>query len=199
MQASRIGVSARTRRAEDVAILARLRGGGHVVVRKALATDEAEIGEFLAGLCPEARRLRFFSGGIDIARMTHEIAASGPDRLGLVALDPSGAIVGHALCIELGGARAEVAVEVADRLHGEGLGTVLIERLADLAEQRGIRTFVAGVLPENRAMLDVFRDGFDAKPKWCEGVELVEFPTGAWRLARERYSSMFDRGATAAR
>jgi hypothetical protein len=32
----------------------------------------------------------------------------------------------------------------------------------------------------------VFRDGFDAAAAWREGVD-VEFPTSAWRLARQRY------------
>ncbi len=124
--------------------------------------------------------------------MTHAIAATSPDRIGLVALDHSGTIVGHAICIELGPGRAEVAVEVADHLHGKGLGTILIERLAELAEQRGITVLVAEVLPENRAMLDVLRDGFDAHVKWSEGVDKVEFPTSAWRMARERYRAMFN-------
>jgi hypothetical protein len=72
-------------------------------------------------------------------------------------------------------------------MHGEGLGTILIERLAELAEGLGIETFVAQVLPDNRAMLDVFREGFDAHVRWREGVDFVEFPTAAWRLARERF------------
>jgi len=36
-------------------------------------------------------------------------------------------------------------------------------------------------------MLDVFRDGFDAHVAFHEGTETVEFPTAAWRLARERF------------
>ncbi|MFI4990204.1 MAG: GNAT family N-acetyltransferase [Solirubrobacterales bacterium] len=97
----------------------------------------------------------------------------------------------RALCIQLRAhdpGRAEVAVEVADDLHGLGLGTILIERLAEIAERHGVVTFVAEVLPENEAMLDVFRDGFDAEVSWCEGIERVQFPTSAWRLARERYA-----------
>ncbi|MGA7054568.1 MAG: hypothetical protein WBZ37_25545, partial [Mycobacterium sp.] len=35
-----------------------------------------------------------------------------------------GSILGHAVCIELDDASAELAVEVADRLHGQGLGTI---------------------------------------------------------------------------
>jgi len=81
-----------------------------------------------------------------------------------------------------------VAVEVADNLHGLGLGTILIERLGEIAEHRGVSTFVAEVLPDNDAMLDVFRDGFDAEVHWCDGIERVQFPTSAWRLAHERYA-----------
>ena len=169
----------------------RLRDDRQVTVREALPADELAIAGFLSGLCPEARRLRFFTGGVDVPRMTSLVAAAGRDRIGLVAEDEAGAIVGHAICIDLGDRRAEVALEVADSLHGEGLGTVLVERLAELAERRGVVTLVAEVLPENRAMLDVLRDGFDAHVRWSEGVDEVEFPAASWRLARGRFTSMF--------
>lgn len=42
-----------------------------------------------------------------------------------------------AVCVELDDASAELAVEVADRLHGQGLGTILIEQLAAAAERLG--------------------------------------------------------------
>ncbi len=97
-------------------------------------------------------------------------------------------LVGHATYVQLDERRAEVAVEVADHLHGRGLGTMLIERLAVIAEQRGITHFVAEVLSENRAMLDVFREGFDGCVVRHEGPEeRVEFLTTGWRLAHERF------------
>jgi L-amino acid N-acyltransferase YncA len=164
-----------------------LRTGETVAIREVVPSDEAELHRFFDDLCLEARRLRFFTGAVDLERMAHRVAGTGPDRIGLLALDADGRIAGHALCINLGEGRAEVAVEVADRLHGGGLGTILVERLAQLAEQHGIPTFVADVLPENRAMLDVFRDGFDAHVAFAGGVDRVEFPTAAWRLARERF------------
>jgi len=97
--------------------------------------------------------------------------------------------LGHATYVTLEDpTRAEVAVEVADHLHGRGLGTILIERLAAVAEQRGITHFVAEVLSENRAMLDVFREGFDARVLRREGFEeRVEFLTSGWRLAHKRF------------
>ena len=71
--------------------------------------------------------------------------------------------------------------------YGLGLGTIMLERLAQQAEQRGVSQFVAEVLPENQEMLDVFRDGFDAKVSLDRGTDAVEFQTAAWRLARERF------------
>jgi GNAT superfamily N-acetyltransferase len=169
----------------------RLRDGSRVAIRLATADDEPALREFLAGLCLEARRLRYFTGAVDLDEAAHLSAESGPDRCGLVAFGEHGALVGHALCIQLGThepGRAEVAVEVADDMHGLGLGTILIERLAEIAEGHGVAVFVAEVLPDNDAMLDVFRDGFDAEVSWRDGIERVEFPTSAWHLARERYA-----------
>ncbi len=162
-----------------------------------LAADEEQLCRFLTALGLEARRLRFFSGGVDIEQLAHQVAATGPGRLGLLAIDAGGEIAGHAVAICLSPQTAEVAVEVSDDLHGEGLGTILIERLAQLAEARGIETFVAQVLGDNRAMLDVFQEGFDAHVSWREGLDVVEFPTSAWRLAAARYPSATPAGADA--
>lgn len=167
--------------------LVRLRDGSRVVVRPVRAQDEPALRSFLADLCEQARYLRFFTGAADVASAAHLAAATGPDRYGLLAHDEIGVLVGHALYIQLDGARAEVAVEVADHLHDRGLGTILIERLASVAEEHGITRFVAEVLPQNIAMLAVFRDGFNAKVAMRDGSDAVEFPTSAWRTARERF------------
>lgn len=170
--------------------LVRLRDGSTVEIRPLDADDETSLRAFLGGLCAEARRLRFFSGAVDVGTAAHHSVDTATGRFGLVACDESGAIVGHAIYAPLEPERAEVAVEVADRLHGQGLGTVLVERLAIVAERRGIAYFVAEVLSENRAMLEVFRQGFDARVVRHEGPqERVEFLTSGWRLARKRFGS----------
>lgn len=171
----------------------RLRDGASVTLRPATLGDEAALREFLEGLCLEARRLRFFSGAANLDIAAHWAVAAGPERYGLLAIDETGVIVGHATYVQLEvprgePARAEVAVEVADCLHGCGLGTILIERLAKVAERRGIVTFTAEVLPENRPMLGVFRDGFDASLTFHEGLDSVRFPTANWRVAGERFA-----------
>jgi L-amino acid N-acyltransferase YncA len=173
--------------------LVRLRDGSSVTVRPASSQDEPALRSFLYGLCPEARRLRFFSGAANIASAAHLAAAADAQHYGLIAHDKMGVLVGHASYVQLSETRAEVAVEVADHLHDRSLGTILIERLAVIAEQRGITHFVAEVLSENRAMLDVFREGFDGRVVLHEGPEeRVEFLTSGWRLARERFD-MSDR------
>jgi GNAT superfamily N-acetyltransferase len=168
--------------------LVHLRDGSAVSVRPAGPSDEAPLRTFLTGLCPEARRMRFFTGAADMGRAAHQAADTAPNRYGLLVHDELGVLVAHAAYLALDATRAEVAVEVADHLHGRGLGTILIERLAEAAQARGVTHFVAEVLPENGEMLHVFRDGFDARVAFHEGTETVEFPTAAWRTARERFN-----------
>ena len=152
--------------------------------------DEPALRSFLDGLCLEARRLRFFTGAADIAFAARLGAVADAEHYGLIAHDETGVLVGHATYVKLDETQAEVAVEVADHLHGRGLGTILMERLAVIAEQRGITHFVAEVLCDNRAMLDVFREGFDGRVVRHDGPEeRVEFLTASWRLACERFGS----------
>jgi acyl-CoA synthetase (NDP forming) len=67
--------------------------------------------------------------------------------------------------------RAEVAFAVADELHGRGVGSRLLERLAAHASAVGIEEFVAEVLPQNRAMLRVFDEaGFETARTLQDGV-----------------------------
>ena len=165
-----------------------LRDGSAVTIRPAGTEDESALRSFLDGLCLEARRLRFFTGAADIVSAAHLAALTDISHYGLIAHDELGVLVGHASYVQLDEERAEVAVEVADHLHGRGLGTMLIERLAIVAERHGITYFVAEVLSENKAMLDVFREGFDGRVLRLEGPEeRVEFLTAGWRLARERF------------
>jgi len=74
--------------------------------------------------------------------------------------------------------RAEVALEIADAVQGKGLGTALLCRLADAANELGIQVLDAEVLAENRRMIQVFRNcGYPVKVHSLPGVELVELRT----------------------
>jgi GNAT superfamily N-acetyltransferase len=53
---------------------------------------------------------------------------------------------------------AEVAFVVEDSLQGQGIGTLLLNRLAEQARKQGFERFTAVVLCENDSMLSLFRD-----------------------------------------
>lgn len=72
---------------------------------------------------------------------------------------------------------AEVAFVVEDAYQGRGIGSVLLEHLADAARRVGIPTFVAEVLPANGAMLRVFADfGYQVQRQFADGVVHLSFP-----------------------
>ncbi len=72
---------------------------------------------------------------------------------------------------------AEVAFVVEDAYQGRGIGSVLLEHLADAARRYGITSFVAEVLPANGAMLRVFADfGYQVQRQFADGVVHLSFP-----------------------
>lgn len=163
--------------------------GRGVRIRAVRADDEAAVLSLLEGLSPESRRRRFLSvaGNLsDAARLASH--SSWPDAVGLVALaDRDEAVVAHALAIRTDEHEAEVAFEVAEAYHGDGLATLLLIRLAALSEAHGITHFVADVLPENHPMLAVFHDAFPGRESHRSGVVDVRFPTRDWPQARARF------------
>ncbi|OKI65920.1 bifunctional acetate--CoA ligase family protein/GNAT family N-acetyltransferase [Micromonospora sp. CB01531] len=76
-----------------------------------------------------------------------------------------------------GSPEAEVAFVVEDAYQGRGIGSVLLEHLADTARRFGIVHFVAEVLPANGAMLRVFSDfGYQVQRQYADGVVHLSFP-----------------------
>jgi acetyltransferase len=75
------------------------------------------------------------------------------------AIDPrSGEGIGIARFIRdrAGAPSAEAAVALADEWQGQGLGWLLLDRLADRARAVGVHEFSASLLAGNRAMLALF-------------------------------------------
>src|SRR4249919_1437014 len=72
---------------------------------------------------------------------------------------------------------AEVAFTVADDQQGRGIGTRMLEQLAERAAAVGIERFVADVMGENAAMMRVFEDaGFGVSRALDRGTFEVTFP-----------------------
>lgn len=173
-----------------------LRDGSVAHVRPIVPADTDPIHRFHERQSSESVYLRFFApikriSDRDMARFTHVDYVA---RVALVA-EVGGDIIGIARYDRLTGptgSTAEVAFNIADSYQGRGVGSVLLEHLAAIASEHGVRKFVADVLPQNHKMIGVFEDaGFEVTHQYDDGVIAVSFaiePTEqsqAVRLARE--------------
>ncbi|MGZ4138224.1 MAG: bifunctional acetate--CoA ligase family protein/GNAT family N-acetyltransferase [Actinomycetota bacterium] len=165
-----------------------LRDGSTVHVRPIRVTDREALLEFMKRLSLQSVWLRFFSGAANLERVADwAIDVDYRDRYGLITTVGSD-IVGHASYIRTGPERAELAFEVADALQGRGVATILLTHLAEAAASNGIHVFAAEMLPENHAMLDVFREsGFPVEVKAEPGLIKVEFPASLTPEAVDRF------------
>ncbi|HEX4745360.1 MAG TPA: GNAT family N-acetyltransferase [Gaiellaceae bacterium] len=84
---------------------------------------------------------------------------------------------------------AEAAFAVADEYQRRGIGTRLVEQLAERAGRQGIERIVAEVLSENRNMLGVFEAlGFELSRELAGGEIEIVFPIAS----TERYEARVD-------
>jgi acetyltransferase len=134
-----------------------IRGGEHVLIRRARPEDMALYPDFLGDVTAEDLRLRFF------ARIA-ELSAAEIDKLAhldyrhemaFIALDEdTGRMLGLVrLKDELDEATTEFAILVRSRLKGHGLGWLLMRRVIDYAKEKGLRRMYGDVLVENTTML----------------------------------------------
>ncbi|HET8622513.1 MAG TPA: GNAT family N-acetyltransferase [Gemmatimonadales bacterium] len=169
-----------------------LRDGSTVRVRSIRARDEPCFLEFLRDLSEPSRALRFGGGMSDyfLRQVAGRLAREDKEQgLGLIAMrGPDQPIIGHAMYVVTGPDRAEVAFAIADAYQHQGLGTILLGELAQVAGSRGIRVFEATVLPRNHEMVAVFRDsGFPVEVHAAPDEILVEFPTGLTEQALDHF------------
>src|SRR6478609_1497582 len=132
---------------------------GTVAHVRPIAPDDADgIRHFHSLQSEESIYLRFFAplrelSARDLHRFTH---VGRYDRI-----DPTS---------------AEVAFNISDHYQGKGIGSVMLEHLAAIAQEMGINRFVAEVLPQNRKMLTVFKEaGYEVTHHIEDGVVEVSF------------------------
>lgn len=154
-----------------------LRDGSVVHLRPISPADDDRLRVFHSQLSPETIYYRFFAPypeltDRDVRRFTH---VDHVDRVGLVAT-VAGEIVGVGRYDKVSGTDAEIAFTVRDDYQGRGLGSVLLEHLAVAARERGLRRFVADVLPQNRRMTATFSHaGYHVAQELEDGVVKLAF------------------------
>ena len=157
-----------------------LSDGGTVHVRPIRPDDGLRIQALHGRLSKESKYLRFFSPMPNLApsMLDRFVNVDYVDRFALVALLGDD-IIGVARYDALEGDRsqAEVAFTVDDAHQGRGVGSVLLEHLAAVAQDRGLTRFLADTLPNNAKMLNVFRAaGYADERHFADGVVRVTFP-----------------------
>ncbi|EAP98854.1 hypothetical protein JNB_01760 [Janibacter sp. HTCC2649] len=154
-----------------------LRDGSVGHLRPILPSDIDGIHAFHAKQSDESIYLRFFAplrrlSDKDVHRFTH---VDYYDRVALV-LTVRDEIFGIGRYDRTEPSSAEVAFNVSDHYQGRGIGSVLLEHLAAIAQEFGITRFTAEVLPQNRKMLTVFSEaGYEVSRKVEDGVVEVRF------------------------
>lgn len=166
-----------------------LTDGSAASIRPLRLADRELLVNFLSAASDRSLYYRFFSVRPQLgeAEITRLLDVDHDERVALVATR-RGAIlgVGRYARTSPGGSEAEVAFMVRDDLQGKGLGSVLLEHLAQCARERGVRRFAAEVLPENTGMVRVFADaGFAQERETADGVVEVSMRIDATQRSRE--------------
>ncbi|MEY2523865.1 MAG: hypothetical protein QOJ66_2430, partial [Ilumatobacteraceae bacterium] len=157
-----------------------LSDGGTAHIRPIRPDDVEQLRALHGRLSPQSIYFRFFSPipKIPEPQLHHLAEVDYRDRFALVA-ELDGVVVA-VVRYDRGDDdddAAEVAFVVEDGQQRRGLATVMLEHLAAVARSNGIERFVAETLPDNRAMMDVFRHaGFAVTSKFDSGVISVSFP-----------------------
>ena len=82
---------------------------------------------------------------------------------------------------------AELALVVEDAYQGRGIGTLLLEQIATIAREKGIRRFEAEVLVENEEIMKVLKDsGFRVANQVDSGVYRVVLDIAPTPLVEEK-------------
>jgi RimJ/RimL family protein N-acetyltransferase len=139
-----------------------LRDGRRVEIRALRHEDQNGLKEAVSRASAESLRRRFFSVRRHFSEQELEFFSSIDlvSHVALVVVADEGegpVIVGGGRYIVLEPGRAEVAFALVDEYHGQGIGAALMRHLASIARDAGLQELIAEVLPENTAMLNVFR------------------------------------------
>ena len=169
-----------------------LRDGSTVRMRPVAPGDLAAVTDLFARLSIESSRMRFH--GVRRAspnELRRFVEVDYRTNLGLLAeTNARGArrAVGLASYSTTADGRAEMAIAVDDSFHGKGVGSLLLEHLAEAAAEAGITVFEAEILSDNKDMLEVVRAlQVPISSKTSMGVIHAEFPTALTDAGAEAF------------
>lgn len=183
-----------------------LPGGERVRLRLIQPDDKARLLAGFRQLSVESRARRFLGGKKVLSeaelRYLTEIDQVDHFAIGAVELDArgrerDGVAVGRFVRLSGEPRCAEVAIAIADRLQGKGLGQLLLKRLAEAAQERGFERLRFEYLADNIGMHRLIQDvGRIVERHNSDGVMAVEIelPVGddlTWQPSLDAFGNMF--------
>ncbi len=176
-----------------------LRDGSTVHLRPIRADDDLRLLDMLHRMSADALYYRFLSVPKIDRDKAREMTRVDDEHQCVLVAESAGTIV--ATAGYYGSARtdrAEAAFAVADAWRGRGVGTRLLECLAEIGRRAGLRAFDAYVLGENRRMTDVFREsGFAVTRELDHGVFHVSLQLEVSPVFTERAADRSQQAAAA--
>ncbi len=171
-----------------------LRDGALLRMRALRADDRTALTALFARCSPDSIRYRFLFPlkALSDDLLNQLVNVDGASRVALAVLQGAGdderiVAVGRYFALVERPTVAEVSFLVEDALQRRGIGSRLLDALAEIARAHGITRFAADVLADNRTMLSVFRKaGYALNSSASYGVTHLEFPIAPNELAAER-------------
>jgi acetyltransferase len=156
--------------------------GEPVTVRPVLPQDADLMQAFVRGLSDGSRRSRFFRALRELpSELLERFTSLDYDRhMALIAevlVDGEEVVIGDARYVRDGPASAEFAVAVADAWRRQGIGRLLLSRLARRAAAEGVTRLFGDALAANKAMLSLARQA---------GLAILPHPNEAGLVRLER-------------
>ena len=171
-----------------------LRDGAVLGLRALNAADREGLVALFNRCSPETIRYRFLRMVTELTGPMLDSLATvdGENHIALVVTQGENAderiiAVGRYFKLDDRPDTAEVSFLVEDSMQRRGIGTVLLDTLAEIAREHGITRFSADVLADNRVMLSVFRKaGYALSSNISYGVSHLEFPILRSEVAEAR-------------
>lgn len=171
-----------------------LRDGAMLRLRTLCPEDREKLQGLFARCSPDSIRFRFLHSVKELTSDTLDylVNVDNARRVALVVTEGEAeqeriVAVGRYFAEAQRPDSAEVSFLVEDAMQRRGIGTLLLDTLAELAQQQSIRYFSADVLTDNRQMLSVFRKaGYGLSGSTTYGVTHLEFPIAPTEIAQAR-------------
>jgi RimJ/RimL family protein N-acetyltransferase len=148
--------------AAEYSVREHLRDDRPITIRALRPDDRAGMLAAIGRTSMQSLQRRFFvpKKGFSEREMTFFLDIDFESHVAIVAEiaeDGRPVICGGGRFIVVKSGQAEIAFVVVDAYQGQGIGTILMRHLAVLARDAGLQELVAEVLPENTAMLKLFK------------------------------------------